>query len=249
MAAGIALLGSAAETPSPAAAPSSSLPSAADVIAKHLKATGGREATLKHTATRFKGDWEMAGQGAGGEFETIQAKPNKRLMRFKLTTGGEIVNAFDGKVGWITSPFAEPALMEGKLLAQTREDAEYYAILHNAADFQSMETVGRTQFDNRDCVELKLVRKSGRVVHEYYDAATGFLAGARGMQETQQGPSEITITCQGYQKFGDLFQATQLKIDSDQGNITIRIKSVAYDSVSDTEFEPPAEIKALLKRP
>jgi hypothetical protein len=242
----VSLVASAADTPAKA---TGKLPSGADVVAKPLKAIGGRDAVLKHTSTRLKGTWEMPAQSANGEFEMRQAKPNRRLMHLKLGSMGEIVNGYDGKAGWVTSPFAPPALIEGKMLDQTRDEAEYYAILHNPTNYQSLETVARSQFDNRECLELKLVTKSGREVREFYDAKTGLLAGTRGTQETQQGSGELTVTCLEYQKFGDLQQVSKLKIRSDQGDIAITITSVEYDTVPDAELEPPAEIKALLKKP
>jgi hypothetical protein len=241
----VSLVASAADTPAKA---TGKLPSAADVVAKHLKAVGGRDVILKHISTRLKGAWEMPAQSANGEFELLQAKPNRRLMHLKLGSMGEIVNGYDGKAGWVTSPFAPPALIEGKMLDQTRDEADYYAILHNPTNYQSLETVARTQFDNRECLELKLVTKSGREVREFYDAKTGLLAGTRGAQETQQGSSEMTVTCLEYQKFGNLLQVAKLKIGSDQSELSIRITSVEYDTVSDAEIEPPAEIKALLKK-
>jgi hypothetical protein len=235
------LVASAAETPAKPAAGAAKLPSAVDVVAKHLKAVGGRDTFLKHSSTLLKGTWDMPSQGATGAFELLQAKPNKRLMHMKLGETGEIVNGYDGKVGWVTSPFAPPALIEGKMLDQTRDDADYYGILHNPTNFQSMETVARTQFDNRECLELKLVAKSGRTSREFYDAKTGLLAGVRTTQETPQGPSELLVTFLEYRKFGDLMQAAKMKIGTEQGDLTIGITSVEYDVASDSQFEPPAE--------
>ena len=245
----IALAASAADVPVKTDSSEIRLPTAKDVIAKHLKAVGGRETILKHTSTRFRGRWDMPSlQGAGGEFELVQAKPNKRLMRMKMGETGEIVNGYNGKVGWVTSPFAPPALMEGKLLEQARHDADYYAALHNPTNYQSMETVARTRFDNRDCYELKVNRSFGQEVREFYDANTGLLAGTRGIQETTEGTSEIVATLLEYQKFGDLLQVTNMKIGIDQQVVNIRISSVDYDTVPDAEFELPAEIKELLKK-
>ncbi len=233
------------------AAAATKLPPAADIIAKHLKAVGGREAILKHASTRMKGTWDMPAQaGASGEFELVQAKPNKRVMRLKLASGGgEIVNGFDGTIGWVTSPFAPPTLMEGKLLEQTRDEADYYAMLHNPTNYQSMETVARAPFDNRECFEIKLITKSGREEHEFFDAKTGLLAGVRGVQEAPQGSSQVTLTCAEYQKFGDLQQVSKLKISSDQGELSIKIASVEYDTVKDAETTAPPEVKALVKSP
>jgi hypothetical protein len=218
------------------------------VIASNVKALGGRDAILKHRSTRLKGTWSIAAQGLKGELDMLQAKPNKRLARMKVGDMGEIVNAFDGTIGWVISPFAPPTLIEGKMLDQTREDADYYSALHEPASFRSMETVARSQFDNRECYELKLVHKSGREVREFYDTKTGLLAGARGAQESPQGTSEVLLTMQEYQKFGDLQQVSKLRIQSDQGDITITVTSVEYDGVPETAFEAPTEIKALLKK-
>jgi hypothetical protein len=239
---------SAADAPPTPPSKTAKLPAAADVIAKSLKALGGRDVILKHTSTYLKGTWAMPSQSVNGEFEMFQAKPNRRAMRMKLGTMGEIVNAYDGKVGWVVSPFAPPTLLEGKMLDQAREDADFYSVLHDPASYQSMETVARTQFDNRDCYELKVVSKSGRETREFYDAKTGLLAGARVTQESPQGSSEAVLTMQEYQKFGDLQQVSKLKIQSDQGDVNITITSVDYDTVSDSQFEAPAEIKALLKK-
>jgi hypothetical protein len=239
---------SAADAPSKPAASVTKLPAAADVIAKSLKALGGRDAILKHTSTRLKGTWSMPAQSVNGEFEMFQAKPNRRAMRMKVGEMGEIVNTFDGKAGWVISPFAPPTLLEGKMLEQARDDADYYSILHDPASYRSMETVALTQFDNRECYELKVVLNSGRENREFYDVKTGLLAGVRGTQESPQGSSEAVLTLQAYQKFGDLQQVSKMKIQSEQGDVTITVTSVEYDTVPDSQFEAPAEIKALLKK-
>ena len=239
---------SAAGAPPQPTASTARLPAAAEVIAKSVKAIGGREAILKHSSAHLKGTWAIQAQSANGEFEMFQAKPNRRLMRMNLGAMGEIVNAYDGKAGWVLSPFAPPTLVEGKMLEQAREDAEFYSVLHDPTDYKSMDTVARTRFDNRECFELRLVRNSGREIREYYDMKTGLQAGLRGTQESPEGSSDVTVTFQEYQKFSDLQTVTKFRIESSQADISITITSVEYDGVPDTQFEPPAEIKTLLKK-
>ncbi len=231
-----------------AAVPDSKLPPGKEVIAKFIRAIGGEDAILKHASMVFKGKWEMPGMAQGGDFELIRAKPNKQLLRIKLGDQGQILNGYDGKVGWMLSPFTGAMLVDGKLLDQTIEEADFYNILHREPNYKSLETVGTARMDGKDCVELKVVTKSGREVREFYDAKTGLLVATKSTQESPQGPNQVTLTFSNYQKMSDLLQATRLQVKAGEFEQVITISSVEYDSAPDKEFDLPAEIKALLKK-
>lgn len=228
--------------------PNTPLPPAKEVIAKAVQAVGGKEAILKQNSQRLKGRWEMANVGQGGDFELLRAKPNKQLLRVKLGDQGQIVNGYDGKVGWMLNPFAGPMLLEGKMLDQAAEEAEFYNSLHEEKNFKSMETVGLNKFEGKEAIELKLVTKSGRELREFYDPKTGLLIGSKAVHESPQGPNEVTIGMHDYKKMGDLLQPTRLTVKGEGFEQVLTISSVEYDSVPDKEFDLPDEIKSLLKK-
>lgn len=223
------------------------LPPARDVIARFVEAIGGKDAVLKHSSMAIKGKWNAAGMGEG-DFELLKTKPNRQLIRIKLGEQGQIVTVYDGKIGWTVNPFAGATLMEGKLLQQTADEAEFYSILHRDTDFKSMETVGPARMDGKDCIELKVVTKSGREIREFYDTKSGLLTATKGIQESPQGPNEVTLIYADYKKFDDLLQATRMQIQAGALDWTTTISSVDFDKVSDKEFDVPADVQALIKK-
>ncbi|HKS38015.1 MAG TPA: hypothetical protein VJW76_12535 [Verrucomicrobiae bacterium] len=224
------------------------LPPAKEVIAKFVQAIGGKEIILKQTSQRIKGKWELAGVGQGGDFEMLRAKPNKQVLRVKLGDQGQIVNGYDGKVGWMLNPFTGPMLLEGKMLDQASEEAEFYNILREEKNFKSMETAGVTQFDGKEAIELKLVTKSGREIREFYDAKTGLLIGTKAVHESPQGPNELTITFHDYKKMGEVLQSSRFAVKGEGFEQILTISSVEDNSVPEKEFDLPEEIKGLLKK-
>jgi hypothetical protein len=234
--------------PAPATpAPAVELPPAKEVIAKHIQAIGGREAILKQTALRAKGKLDIISQGVKGEFEVLRTKPNKQLIRIVIPDAGQIDIAFDGQVGWLTSPFTEPQLLEGKMLAQARDESDFYSALHEEQNFQSMATVAKTQFDGKECYQVKLVYKSGRQTTEYYDVKTGLQAGLQSTQESPQGAIDTTTRLADYTKFGETLQPRKITQMLGETEQVLTITSLSFDPIPEQEFAQPEPIKALVK--
>jgi hypothetical protein len=224
-------------------------PSAASVIAKYVEAIGGKDAIMKHSSVALKGKWEIPTMSQSGDLELVKAKPNRQVIHVKIGDQGEIVTGYDGTVGWMLNPFTGPMLLEGKLLDQTRDEADFYnSFVRDAANYKSMETVGQAKMDNKDCIELKLVTKSGRESREFFDAKTGLLVATKGVQESAQGPNEVTVIFSDYKKTGDVMQPSKLQIKAGEFDQVVTITTVEFDKVADKEFELPTEVKALLKK-
>ena len=238
----------AADGKSDAPAAAAKSPAAREVVDRYIKEIGGKETILKHNSMKLKGKWEMAAMNQAGDFELLRTKPNRQVMRLKLGDQGQIVNGYDGKIGWTVNPFSGAMLLEGKQLDQTAEEAEFYNILHPEKDYKSMESIGTAQMDGKDCIEIKLVTKSGREIHEFYDRTSGLLAATRSNQESEQGSNPVTIVFSGYKKIGDLLQATRLQAQAPQFEMVLTVSSVDYDAVADSEFVMPDEVKALIKK-
>jgi hypothetical protein len=228
-------------------APPAALPSARSLVDRHLAAIGGREAVLSHSSTRATGSFSVASAGMSGGLEVFAAKPDKSIVRIKIAGVGEIVEAFNGKHGWTTSPMTGPMLLEGKQLDEKRFDADYYSDLHDASRYESMTTVELTEFDNRPCYKVRLVRKNASEDFEFYDVKTGLKAGRIATRETPMGTVTGTSVETDYKKFGKLLLPTTVKNRLMGVEQVITIETVEYDAVSPSVFEPPAEIKALIK--
>lgn len=240
-----------AQTPqTPAAAPpavSAGLPEAAEILARHIKAIGGREALLAHSSRHVTGTIAMPSAGLSGSFEMFEATPNKAVMRITIAGVGEMHEGFDGKIGWSINPMSGPSLLEGKQLEEKKFDTDFFGDLEPGKRYTSMTTNARVDFDGRPCYKVTLVRRDGGEDIQFYDVSTGLRAGATVTRESQMGTVNATVTEADYQKFGRILFPTKI-VNSVMGlQQVMTIQSVTFDKVEPSVFEPPAPIKALIK--
>lgn len=233
--------------PAPGAAKPAELPSARSVIDRHVQAIGGRKAVLSHTSLHATGTMTVVGSGITGTLHVYGAKPNKSLVKIGLGGIGELLEGFDGTTGWTLNPVTGPMLAQGKELEEKQFDADFYSDLHESGRYVSMKTVEKTTFEGRPCYKVSLVRKNGGEDFDYYDVETGLKAGATGTRESPMGPLSVTQAHSGYKKFGDMLMPTTMKQTAMGVQQILTITTVEFDNVPPSMFEPPAQIKALLK--
>ena len=227
--------------------PAKKLPPAKEVIARFIKAIGGREAILKQSSVHATGTFGMPAQGLSGAMEVFAAKPNKLLVKIDITGFGKVSQGFDGKVGWTIDPAQGPMLLKDKMLEQLSIESDFFGTLHDEKNFTSMETVEATQFEGKDCYKLKLVRKSGQETIEFYDVKTALLSGSMSTQESPLGTLPVTNIVGEYKTFGSVKMPTKMSQKIGPAEQVLTIASVENDKVADSEFELPAPIKALVK--
>jgi hypothetical protein len=237
-----------AQAPAKTEAPASaSLPSARDIINKHIKAVGGRDAILAHKSMHGTGAVSVPASGMNGTIEVFGAAPNLQVIRITMGCIGEITEGFDGAHGWSVNPVTGPSLKVGKELDQVKLDADFYSDLRDAKTYPDVKTVEKVTFDGRPCYKVAMTRIDGSQDVDYYDVETGLRAGVEGTRETQMGTITQTSIESGYKKFGKLMQPTLLTTKAMGVEQRITLETVEYDTVQPSVFDPPAAIKALIK--
>lgn len=242
---------SAPETPAPDDQPSASttasgLPPARQILDRHIQEIGGRQAlqriqSVKTTAT-------LSFSGLSGEMTAYAARPNRLLVHTSLPGVGEIRTGYDGQVAWSVDPVQGPRLLTGRELEDMRERARFDQMTKDPATYTSIETVQRTTFEGRPVFEVKVVRPSGREETEYYDAETGLQIGQITTQSSAMGQIQVTSVMSDYQRFGPLLMATKSVQRLGPQEISVTMTAVEYDTVADSVFALPPEIKALSGR-
>jgi hypothetical protein len=236
-----------AQTARRPAAVATKLPPAREIIDRHIKAIGGREAVLAHTSAYAKGTVTIASAGLTGSVELFAAKPNKTLTRSVLPGIGEILEGFDGTVGWAISPLTGPSVLRGKQLEQKKFDADFYNELKPESSYTSITTVEKTTFEGRPCFKVRFVRPNGDEQFEFFDVETGLKAGFVGTRETEMGTVAVTEIKSDYKKFGNLLESTSAKQSLMGLQTLITIATIEYDKVDPSVFELPVSIKAMVK--
>jgi hypothetical protein len=232
----------------PATTSSDALPSARSIVDRHVQAIGGRAAILSHTSSHATGTMSVPAAGMSGTLEVFAAtKPNRALVKITLGGVGEVMEGFDGTNAWSLSPMTGAMVLQGKQLDEKRFDSEFYGELHQADRYESMKTVEKTVFEGRPCYKVSLVRRGGTEDFEFYDVATGLKAGSINTRETPMGSITTTSAESDYRKFDNVLQSTTLKQSAMGIQQVFTIANIEYDKVDPSVFDPPAQIKALVK--
>ena len=223
------------------------LPAAKDIVAKYVAAIGGEAAFKAVKSIRIRGQFSLAAQGLSGDIEIIAARPNRMRQRVTIGPIGTIEQGFDGKNGWSLNPIAGPSLQSGRELAETKDDATFDGQLYGSDLVKSMTVEGRQSFEGVDAYKVKMIFHSGTTHMTYFAVATGLLLGNETERATPQGVIPVVHLVRDWKKYGALLQPSAIVERGMQLESAVTVTSIEFDNVKDSEFDPPAEVKALIK--
>lgn len=216
------------------------------VYTRFVEASGGRAALERYTSSRAVGQFSMPAQGITGDLEVFAAAPNRLLVRVDIPGIGMVRNGYDGTVGWSVNPAMGPMVLDGRMLDQMRQQADFLGPLNIEAYVDSASVVEETEFEGRPCQKVRVVTKWGEEYVEFYDLETGLLAGNIRTQESPMGPVEATTILSDYQDFGGIqvpSRTVQRMMGMEQ---VITVTTVEFDTVDPAIFALPDEIAALI---
>ena len=223
------------------------LPAAKDLVARHVAAIGGRDAVARYSTMRSTGTFSMPAAGLSGDMVVVQGRDGRAMLKITVPGMGEMLSGYDGTVGWAMNPMQGPRVLEGKELAQLKEDTGMLmSLLRESASLASMETVEKSTLGGVDCYKVKLTYASGRVAYDCYGIENGLMAGQILVQESPMGTVELTNVMTDWKDFGGVKVATTLRQQAMGQEQVMTITGVEFDNAADAQlFELPAAVKAL----
>lgn len=234
----------------PALAGAQALPQASDIVAKYVSAIGGKDAIMKVTSLKQVATMEIPSIGMSAEMEMYSAAPNKMASKTNIPGLGEMLNGYNGTVGWDMNPMQGPRLLADKELTNMADGADFYAnMLYSADRYASMTTLGDTVINGEKAYKVKMVRKSsGKESFSFFSATSGLLLAGISTQESQMGALETTQVVSEYKKFGDLMIPTKIQQSMGPQSMTLTVKSVEINGAPESAFAVPAQVQALIKK-
>ena len=234
-------------TPAPAAEPAattaSGLPPARQILDRYVQAVGGREAFQRIQSIRTTSTLKFP--GFEGEMIAYAKRPNRLLVRTTIPGVGEILTGFDGEVAWSMDPVQGPRLLTGRELDDMRERANFDQMLKAPSSYTSAETIERTTVEGQPASRVRLVRPSGREEIEFYHPETGLQLGQISTQQSAMGEMQVTTIMGDDRRFGPVLLASSATQRLGPQEISVTVNSVEYDTVADSVFALPPQIKAL----
>lgn len=243
----------------PTEASAADLPAATSILDKFQKATNLAVVAEKTSVMHRTGKLSMPAMGFEGSIEAWSRKPNTIVTHTRMGATGETSQGFDGNVGWQLGPMGAH-IAEGVELLQMKLEASYGSIKDPEA-YESIETVGRKNFEGKDCYDLKVVAKplegmdrakteKIRTVHEFYDAETGLMVGrVYTVSNPQMGEFEMTSLVSDYKKFGDGLFPTLMVQKTPMFEIQVNWSSIEFPAeVDEAVFALPKEVADMAEK-
>lgn len=219
-------------------------PAAREIIDRYIQAIGGEAAVRRASSWKASGTLSMPAAGISGTLVAYMAD-GRSMARITLPGLGEILRGYDSGVGWSVNPLEGPRLLEGRELAQARDEAQPGTALRDSTVIAAMETVGRDEMNGEPCWKVKLVWNSDRTTHDCYSIETGLLVGSTGVTSTAVGDFEYTMLVGEYRTFGDVKIATRVVQQSLGQEQVITTDAVEIGPVDPSVFALPPGIEAL----
>ena len=220
------------------------LPPAKQIVDRYVEAIGGKNGAsgqnFRHVVA------EMTMPTGTMTMDMKFARPNKMVMSVEMPGLGAMRSGFDGSRGWSVNPMTGAQLMDGKELQQLARQADFDSNINLSAQFPSMTTVERSTANGQPCYKVRMVSAAQDTVFSCFDVATGLMTQMQTRQESQMGRMETTVNMLDYKEYGGMKMPTRTVTQIMGQELTTTIKSVSTDPIAPAEFDPPAEVKALM---
>ena len=140
-------------------------------------------------------------------------------------------------------------LLQGAEGEQAAEEADPDASLRVSSNIVKSETVEKTNMNSVDCYKVKHTWKSGRITHDCFSVTDGLIVATMLKQASPMGEIDVTQLLNDYKDFGGVKRASTTSFSMMGQDVKTTVTAWEWDTVKPEDVEPPADIKALLKKP
>jgi outer membrane lipoprotein-sorting protein len=232
-----------------AAVPSENLPKADQLIDKYVEALGGKDAIQKITSRVEKGTLTAGEMKA--PVDVYAKAPDKRIAIVHMP-GGDTSTAFDGHVGWLSSPGRPTLEMSAAETDNVRMDAELFFAADLKQLFQSFRVRSQEKIGDREVYVIFAFNEGKPPVKFYFDAQSGLLVRLVRLVDTPLGSNPTQIDFADYRDAGGVKVPYRWTIARPSGRFTIQIEELHQNvPVDDSKFimPPPPPAAAGQKSP
>ncbi len=224
--------------PKPTAAPS--LPSAAEVVEKYIKAIGGREPLKKQKSRYQAATVELSPMGLKGTVETFARSDDRLLVKTSLAGIGDILLGYDGQRAWTVNPIQGNRMQEGKELLQTKRTAMFarevaFDKLYTAMRVRGIEPVGDRQ-------TYVVVGSTDGLPDDvlYFDTETGLMLRSDSITIAPEGEQAITSFYDDYREVEGTRSPFKIRAKTPAFEINTVITEIKYNiPIDDAKFIQP----------
>ena len=222
-------------------------PTLDQILAKHYEAKGGL-AKLKAVSSM-----RLTAKMSGGPMDFPAVIEAKRPAKFRMELsiqGNQLIQAYDGKVGWSINPFQQSAKKEAEPMTPDElREMEVQADMDGPlVDWKekghALELQGRESVDGGDTFKLKLVLKNGNTQTIYLDTDSYLEVKTSSKRKIRDTEIEAETTLGDYKEVGGLMMAHAIEAGAKGSpqKQKIVIEKVEFNvPLADDRFSMPAK--------
>ncbi|MBU0638408.1 MAG: DUF620 domain-containing protein [Planctomycetes bacterium] len=245
----VAALAVALGVSSQAFAQAEKLPKAEKILDAYVEAIGGKAAFDKLQTCVSKGKFEVLKADISGPIVSYEARPAKSCVRLELGGFGTVTEGTDGKVAWEMSAAEGPRLLEGDARAVAVRNATFDFFPNWRKLFQKVECVGVESINDKPCYRVAATPRTGKPETFFFDQESHLLVRREMLLPTALGELPVSVSPGSYKRVSGILVAHRISILAMMHERVIELESVEYNvDLPPGCFEPPDEVKALLKK-
>lgn len=202
------------------------LPTAAEIVAKHVKAAGGREAVEKIKSRSSTGTVEMQPMGLKGTFETIAAAPDRSFVKLSLSGIGDLLEGYDGTTAWSQNPIQGSRDKSGAELLQSKKSNDFYRDIRFDKIYPKMTVTGIEKVGDKDAYVIKAEPVGLNPEILYFDVASGLLVRTDSEIVSPEGIQKAKSFYDEYKPYNGVMIPTKIRTVLPQVEVTMTVTEV-----------------------
>lgn len=225
------------------------LPTAAEIMDRHVEATGGREAYDRIENRVTKATLEFVGQGLSLDMTIYMARPNKSYTLIESDMLGKVEKGTDGETAWELSMMTGPQIMKGQTRADFLREAVLDRLAHWRDEFVAAESAGTEAVGETECHKVVLTQRDGPPMTLFLDRESYLMVKMTMDLETPMGVVPMETFPGDFRKVDGLLLAHSGRVKLAGQERAMTVHSIEHNvDLRAGLFEPPAEILALVNK-
>ena len=217
----------------PAKTEAAKLPTVQEILAKYVKAIGGREASEKIKTRVTKGTVEMSPMGIKGTFESYTAALDKSSTKMNLAGIGDFLDGFDGKSAWTSNPIQGSREKSGAELTQVKLMNNFYREINLDKLYVKLEVKGIEKIGDKDAYIVVATAEGLAAETLHFDTKSGLLLRSDITMLSPEGSQNAKIFYEDIRQIDGVMLPFKVRIILPQFEITMLATEVKNGVVID----------------
>ena len=221
--------------------PAAGMPTVDELIDKHIKALGGKEAIEKITSRSAKGSFEIEAMNMTGALEMYAKAPNKNAMKIDLPGVGVVNTVYDGAKAWDSNPMTGLRELTGAELAAMKRRADFNPELNFKKYYTKMEVKGKEKIGANEAYVVVATPVEGEPEKIYFDINSGLIVRRDVEADGPQGKMPTEIYTEDYKVVDGVKFAHTIKQINPMFAATIKLTEVKTNvEIDEAKFGKPS---------